>query len=106
MHVPARELGVAEDHLVATCAMFGAAVDDGPFEPTDKDDDGLPAPGPHTAGELDGGLLCFSSPGGPGLTAWSVFGRRLGRLRRTVRQAETRTAPPSPSDRPPRESSR
>jgi hypothetical protein len=61
MYAPARELGVAEDHLVATCAMFSAAVDRGPFEPTDKDDNELPAPGSHAAGELDGEPLHSSS---------------------------------------------
>ncbi|MEU5032275.1 FAD-dependent tricarballylate dehydrogenase TcuA [Streptomyces milbemycinicus] len=40
---------------------------------------GLPVPGLHAAGELAGGLFYFNYPGGSGLTAGSVFGRRAGR---------------------------
>ncbi|MFI1332694.1 FAD-dependent tricarballylate dehydrogenase TcuA [Streptomyces sp. NPDC020845] len=40
---------------------------------------GRPVPGLHAAGELVGGLFYFNYPGGSGLTAGSVFGRRAGR---------------------------
>ncbi|MGO4749185.1 FAD-binding protein [Streptomyces sp. 2MCAF27] len=40
---------------------------------------GLPVPELHAAGELVGGLFYFNYPGGSGLTAGSVFGRRAGR---------------------------
>ena len=40
---------------------------------------GLPIPGLHAAGELVGGLFYHNYPGGSGLTAGSVFGRRAGR---------------------------
>lgn len=43
------------------------------------DTSGLPIPGLHAAGELVGGLFYFNYPGGSGLTAGSVFGRRAGR---------------------------
>ncbi|MEU5598378.1 FAD-dependent tricarballylate dehydrogenase TcuA [Streptomyces sp. NPDC020298] len=43
------------------------------------DTSGLPVPGLHAAGELVGGLFYFNYPGGSGLTAGSVFGRRAGR---------------------------
>jgi tricarballylate dehydrogenase len=40
---------------------------------------GLPVRGLYAAGELVGGLFYFNYPGGSGLTAGSVFGRRAGR---------------------------
>jgi tricarballylate dehydrogenase len=40
--------------------------------------DGIPIPGLHAAGELVGGLFYHNYPGGSGLTAGSVFGRRAG----------------------------
>lgn len=40
---------------------------------------GQPMPGLFAAGELVGGLFFFNYPGGSGLTAGSVFGRRAGR---------------------------
>lgn len=43
------------------------------------DTGGSPLPGLYAAGELVGGLFWFNYPGGSGLTAGSVFGRRAGR---------------------------
>jgi tricarballylate dehydrogenase len=40
---------------------------------------GEPLPGLHAAGEMVGGLFFDNYPGGSGLTAGSVFGRRAGR---------------------------
>jgi tricarballylate dehydrogenase len=40
---------------------------------------GRPLPGVFAAGEMVGGLFYFNSPGGAGLMAGSVFGRRAGR---------------------------
>jgi tricarballylate dehydrogenase len=40
--------------------------------------EGIPIPGLHAAGELVGGLFYHNYPGGSGLTAGSVFGRRAG----------------------------
>lgn len=40
--------------------------------------DGVPIPGLYACGELIGGLFFFNYPGGSGLTAGSVFGRRAG----------------------------
>jgi tricarballylate dehydrogenase len=40
---------------------------------------GRPLPGLYAAGELVGGLFWFNYPGGSGLTAGSVLGRRAGR---------------------------
>jgi tricarballylate dehydrogenase len=40
--------------------------------------EGVPIPGLHAAGELVGGLFYHNYPGGSGLTAGSVFGRRAG----------------------------
>ncbi|MFF4692852.1 FAD-dependent tricarballylate dehydrogenase TcuA [Streptomyces sp. NPDC001307] len=40
---------------------------------------GRPVPGLYAAGELVGGLFWFNYPGGSGLTAGSVLGRRAGR---------------------------
>ncbi|MER6978412.1 FAD-dependent tricarballylate dehydrogenase TcuA [Streptomyces carpinensis] len=48
------------------------------------DSRGVPIPGLHAAGELVGGLFYFNYPGGSGLTAGSVFGRRAGRSAATV----------------------
>jgi tricarballylate dehydrogenase len=42
------------------------------------DDDGAPIPGLYAAGELVGGLFHGNYPGGTGLTAGTVFGRRAG----------------------------
>jgi tricarballylate dehydrogenase len=42
-------------------------------------------PGLYAAGELVGGLFYFNYPGGSGLTAGSVFGRRAGRSAATDR---------------------
>lgn len=42
------------------------------------DDGGQPIDGLYAAGELVGGLFYFNYPGGSGLTAGSVFGRRAG----------------------------
>src|ERR671910_2428765 len=41
--------------------------------------EGIPIPGLHAAGELVGGLFYHNYPGGSGLTAGSVFGRRAGK---------------------------
>jgi tricarballylate dehydrogenase len=41
--------------------------------------EGFPIPGLHAAGELVGGLFYHNYPGGSGLTAGSVFGRRAGK---------------------------
>ncbi|MFE2992470.1 FAD-dependent tricarballylate dehydrogenase TcuA [Streptomyces sp. NPDC059262] len=43
------------------------------------DTSGHAVPGLYAAGELVGGLFYFNYPGGSGLTAGSVFGRRAGR---------------------------
>ena len=43
------------------------------------DTTGRPVPGLYAAGELVGGLFWFNYPGGSGLTAGTVFGRRAGR---------------------------
>lgn len=43
------------------------------------DQDGSPLPGLHAAGELVGGLFHHNYPGGSGLAAGTVFGRRAGR---------------------------
>jgi tricarballylate dehydrogenase len=43
--------------------------------------EGIPIPGLHAAGELVGGLFYHNYPGGSGLTAGSVFGRRAGNAR-------------------------
>src|SRR5262249_29731495 len=43
------------------------------------DTGGTPLGGLYAAGELVGGLFWFNYPGGSGLTAGSVFGRRAGR---------------------------
>ena len=43
------------------------------------DGDGRPIPGLHGCGELVGGLFWGNYPGGAGLTAGAVFGRRAGR---------------------------
>ena len=37
-----------------------------------------PIPGLYAAGELVGGVFYFNYPGGTGLTAGAVFGRRAG----------------------------
>ncbi|MGW7520529.1 FAD-binding protein [Streptomyces sp. NPDC054796] len=42
------------------------------------DTSGHTVPGLYAAGELVGGLFCSNYPGGSGLTAGSVFGRRYG----------------------------
>ena len=42
------------------------------------DEDGAPIPGLYAAGELVGGLFHGNYPGGTGLTAGAVFGRRAG----------------------------
>ena len=42
------------------------------------DAEGAPIPGLHAAGELVGDLFYFNYPGGAGLTAGAVFGRRAG----------------------------
>jgi tricarballylate dehydrogenase len=44
------------------------------------DSEGNPIPGLHAAGELVGGLFYHNYPGGSGLMAGSVFGRRAGRV--------------------------
>ena len=41
-------------------------------------EDNAPIPGLYAAGEIVGGLFYFNYPGGSGLTAGSVFGRRAG----------------------------
>ena len=43
------------------------------------DTEGAPIPGLHAAGEMVGDLFYFNYPGGAGLTAGAVFGRRAGR---------------------------
>jgi tricarballylate dehydrogenase len=43
------------------------------------DSEGNPIPGLHAAGELVGGLFYHNYPGGSGLMAGSVFGRRAGK---------------------------
>jgi tricarballylate dehydrogenase len=43
------------------------------------DDAGEPLPGLYAAGEIVGGLFSGNYPGGSGLTAGAVFGRRAGR---------------------------
>jgi tricarballylate dehydrogenase len=43
------------------------------------DDDGAPIPGLYAAGETVGGLFFHNYPGGAGLAAGAVFGRRAGR---------------------------
>lgn len=43
------------------------------------DAEGTPIPGLYAAGELVGGLFYHNYPGGSGLTAGTVFGRRAGR---------------------------
>ena len=42
------------------------------------DAEGAPIPGLHAAGEMVGDLFYFNYPGGAGLTAGAVFGRRAG----------------------------
>jgi tricarballylate dehydrogenase len=42
------------------------------------DADGAPIPRLYAAGELVGGLFHGNYPGGTGLTAGAVFGRRAG----------------------------
>jgi tricarballylate dehydrogenase len=42
------------------------------------DQRGQPLPGLYAAGELVGGLFFHNYPGGTGLTAGAVFGRRAG----------------------------
>ena len=42
------------------------------------DTEGAPIPGLHAAGEMVGDLFYFNYPGGAGLTAGAVFGRRAG----------------------------
>jgi tricarballylate dehydrogenase len=42
------------------------------------DTDGQPIRGLYAAGEIVGGLFYFNYPGGTGLTAGAVFGRRAG----------------------------
>ena len=42
------------------------------------DEGGAPIPGLYAAGELVGGLFRGNYPGGTGLTAGGVFGRRAG----------------------------
>ena len=44
------------------------------------DASGGPVPGPFCCGEMLGGLLSGNYPGGSGLTAGAVFGRRAGSL--------------------------
>jgi tricarballylate dehydrogenase len=43
------------------------------------DREGAPIRGLHAAGEMVGGLFYYNYPGGSGLTAGAVFGRRAGR---------------------------
>lgn len=44
------------------------------------DESGAPLPGLYVCGEMLGGLFSGNYPGGSGLTAGAVFGRRAGRL--------------------------
>ena len=51
------------------------------------DADGAPMPGLHAVGEIAGGLFAGNYPGGSGLTAGAVFGRRAGRAAALAAQA-------------------
>ena len=62
-----------------TCGVtftFGGLHIDGAGRVLDTAGDAIP--GLHAAGELVGGLFYFNYPGGTGLTAGAVFGRRAG----------------------------
>jgi tricarballylate dehydrogenase len=62
-----------------TCGItftFGGLHIDGTGQVLDVATD--PIPGLYAAGELVGGLFYFNYPGGTGLTAGAVFGRRAG----------------------------
>lgn len=50
--------------------------------------DGRPVPGLFAAGEVVGGLFYHNYPGGSGLAAGTVFGRRAGRTAATPDQAQ------------------
>ena len=50
-------------------------------------EDGRPIPGLYACGELVGGLFSDNYPGGSGLTAGMVFGRRAGRAAAAARPA-------------------
>jgi tricarballylate dehydrogenase len=58
-----------------TFTFGGVRVDDGARV---LDAGGRPLPGLCAAGELVGGLFFHNYPGGSGLTAGAVFGRRAG----------------------------
>ncbi|MDY7104111.1 MAG: FAD-dependent tricarballylate dehydrogenase TcuA [Actinomycetota bacterium] len=58
-----------------TFTFGGVAIDD---DARVVDDAGRPIPGLYAAGELAGGLFSGNYPGGSGLTAGGVFGRRAG----------------------------
>ncbi len=59
-----------------TFTFGGVRIDD---EARVLDSAGVPLPGLYAAGELVGGLFYHNYPGGSGLAAGTVFGRRAGR---------------------------
>ena len=65
-----------------TFTFGGLAVDD---HARVLDNQGAPLPGLYAAGEVVGGLFSGNYPGGTGLTAGAVFGRRAGRHATTGR---------------------
>jgi tricarballylate dehydrogenase len=65
--------------FAVTCGItftFGGLHVDGHARVLDRD--GAPIPGLYAAGEIVGGLFHGNYPGGTGLTAGAVFGRRAG----------------------------
>ena len=76
-------LPISEPPFVAfpvTCGItftFGGVRVDADARVLDRA--GRPIPGLYAAGELVGGLFFHNYPGGSGLTAGAVFGRRAGR---------------------------
>jgi succinate dehydrogenase/fumarate reductase flavoprotein subunit len=52
---------------------------------------GRPLPGLYAAGELVGGLFFHDYPGGSGLTAGAVYGRRAGRAAAAAAEALSAT---------------
>jgi tricarballylate dehydrogenase len=129
----AQAAGIDADGLERTVRAFNAAVQDGPFDPTERDGKGTdgidppksnwaqpldappflaipvtcgitftfgglridvdgrvldereePLAGLFAAGEIAGGLFAGNYPGGSGLTAGTVFGRRAGHAAATA----------------------
>jgi tricarballylate dehydrogenase len=77
--------------FAVTCGItftFGGLKIDADARVLDKE--GRPIPGLHAAGELVGGLFYHNYPGGSGLAAGAVFGRRAGRA--AARYAQERKA--------------